>query len=437
MQDAISPSNKNGQSEAAGSKNEGFLDSLDGSDNGAKPLPSLSSAKDLSAPHSGAKKAATPQGAAAIVTPPYRDFSTFAVNTLTDNDKKTLRLYDDNAVIGGPFPVKLQIILKVAELIGQHHIISWLPHGRAFMIHRPREFEEKIMGEFFKQTKLSSFKRQLNLYDFKRVTRGPDCGSYYHEMFLKSKPLLAKRMVRRKIKGTANERNKNPLNDDDANEQPNFYNMPIVGASPLQQMQELQQMNNSAILSRMGAGIHPREQFADLQGGYGANGLNPHLQAQSLLRLQQQNALAGASALHPSAHFGADAVFPGHPGAAGLSKNLLSPHLMQQTFPPRQNDQLSSLATLQRQQQHQQVLPNGYAGAGATGGPPQQPGGDSYGVALENLNQTYAFAMDSLKRKFNGNPLNAGGIMSQNALLNAAQQQQLMNNGNGFASQPW
>mmetsp|Transcript_1942 Transcript_1942/g.2177 ORF Transcript_1942/g.2177 Transcript_1942/m.2177 type:complete len:455 (+) Transcript_1942:275-1639(+) len=151
----------------------------------------------------------------------YTDRSNDILDNLTASDENIIRLYREDSV-GGPFPIKLQIVLKVTEQLGQQHIISWLPHGRSFMIHRPREFEEEIMGKFFKQTKLTSFRRQLNLYDFQRITHGRDAGSYYHELFLRGKPLLVKKMVRRKVKGTKIRASSSP------DDEPNFYAMPYM-----------------------------------------------------------------------------------------------------------------------------------------------------------------------------------------------------------------
>lgn len=54
-----------------------------------------------------------------------------------------------------------------------------------------RRFEEFVLPKFFKQTMYSSFRRQLNLWGFKRlVQKSPDHGAYYHEHFLRSKPFL-------------------------------------------------------------------------------------------------------------------------------------------------------------------------------------------------------------------------------------------------------
>lgn len=122
-----------------------------------------------------------------------------------------------------PYPEKLHRMLLEIEKDGNAHIISFFPHGRAFGIHDTDKFEEKIMPKYFKQSRLSSFQRQLNLYGFTRIVSGPDCGGYYHELFLKGRPALCTHMRRvgipkgvdrRKIKST-------PLNK----KEPDFYSM--------------------------------------------------------------------------------------------------------------------------------------------------------------------------------------------------------------------
>ena len=70
-----------------------------------------------------------------------------------------------------------------------------------------------------KQTKLTSFQRQLNLYGFQRLTRGPDAGGYYHECFLRPMPFLIPKIVRTRIKGTNVKAASNP------DQEPDFYAM--------------------------------------------------------------------------------------------------------------------------------------------------------------------------------------------------------------------
>ena len=67
------------------------------------------------------------------------------------------------------FPVKLYAMLELAEVQGARSIaVIWLYHGRAFKIHDEREFMEVAVPMFFKQTKIRSFYRQLNLWGYIR-----------------------------------------------------------------------------------------------------------------------------------------------------------------------------------------------------------------------------------------------------------------------------
>lgn len=122
-----------------------------------------------------------------------------------------------------PFPLKLHELLEKVEEEGHQKIVSWQPHGRAFVVREPKKFVADLMPRFFRQTKLTSFQRQLNLYGFSRLTRGPDAGGYYHELFLRGKPQLTRRMVRTKIKGTGYKAASNPACE------PNFYKMSPLG----------------------------------------------------------------------------------------------------------------------------------------------------------------------------------------------------------------
>lgn len=60
-----------------------------------------------------------------------------------------------------PFPEKLHEMLT--EESDSLDVVGWLPHGRAFIVRKPKDFTENIMGKYFRQTKLTSFQRQLNL----------------------------------------------------------------------------------------------------------------------------------------------------------------------------------------------------------------------------------------------------------------------------------
>jgi len=124
------------------------------------------------------------------------------------------------------FPLRLHEMLDQIESDGLADVISWQPHGRAFLIHKPKEFTSHVMPKYFKQTKLTSFQRQLNLYGFCRLTKGLDNRGYYHELFLRGKPYLCSKMTRVKVKGTGFKAASSP------DQEPDFYTMPPVLVTP-------------------------------------------------------------------------------------------------------------------------------------------------------------------------------------------------------------
>lgn len=43
------------------------------------------------------------------------------------------------------FPAKLHYMLSELDNDGMDHIVSWQPHGRCFVIHRQKDFVEKVL----------------------------------------------------------------------------------------------------------------------------------------------------------------------------------------------------------------------------------------------------------------------------------------------------
>lgn len=100
------------------------------------------------------------------------------------------------------FPSQLHHMLDDAERKEFDDIVSWQPHGRCFVVHKVKEFVEQILPNYFRQSKFPSFQRQLNLYEFSRITQGKDRNAYYHDRFLRGMPELSEHMNRCKVKGT-------------------------------------------------------------------------------------------------------------------------------------------------------------------------------------------------------------------------------------------
>ena len=63
-------------------------------------------------------------------------------------------------------------LLTKAEESGDDHIVSWLPGGKAFKVHKKVEFTNTILPTLFNATKYKSFQRNLNLWGFDTITEG-------------------------------------------------------------------------------------------------------------------------------------------------------------------------------------------------------------------------------------------------------------------------
>jgi hypothetical protein len=98
------------------------------------------------------------------------------------------------------FPWKLHELLEETDK-GHSAVVSWLPGGKAFKVHKKEDFCNEVMPAFFNSSKYKTFQRSLNLWGFESVVRGPDKGACYHQFFVRGNADLCKNMMRVKIKG--------------------------------------------------------------------------------------------------------------------------------------------------------------------------------------------------------------------------------------------
>jgi hypothetical protein len=142
-----------------------------------------------------------------------------------------LSLRDDTRRMRGgviePFPEKLHRLLVEVEQSGRSDVISFIANGQAFAIHKPDKFFKEIVPKYFRQSRLSSFKRQLNLYGFELINTGPARGGYYHEMFVKDRAEMCRRMRRVAVK--LHHRQSDSVEQEDGIDGPSdFYSLPGV-----------------------------------------------------------------------------------------------------------------------------------------------------------------------------------------------------------------
>jgi hypothetical protein len=95
-----------------------------------------------------------------------------------------------------PFPRKLMYMMDKED----SSVVHWLPHGDAFKIRDHEKLVAEILPKYFGHIKFTSFERQLHVYGFRRITKGPDTGAFRHEMFRRNRPDLCAQMKRSKRK---------------------------------------------------------------------------------------------------------------------------------------------------------------------------------------------------------------------------------------------
>lgn len=89
------------------------------------------------------------------------------------------------------FPRRLYEMLEKETVLSEttsRKVISWSDSGKAFRIWDADEFAKTVLPKYFRTAKFSSFQRNLNLYGFCKIRRGPDQDMYAHSYFQRNEP---------------------------------------------------------------------------------------------------------------------------------------------------------------------------------------------------------------------------------------------------------
>lgn len=180
------------------------------------------------------------------------------------------------------FPWKLHLLLERCEYEHQQKLaaymaegqststvpdmpISWLPCGKAFKVHDKERFVREVMPSFFGTQSFKTFQRNLNLWGFTRVSKGPQKDVCSHPLFLKGFPAVCQSMKRIVLKGTGRG-NRAPLGGVDVSSV-----QAVVAAAAMQQAQQQ----------------HAQQQASGLNQG-GNNQMQHNIQAQQVIQQHQQ-----------------------------------------------------------------------------------------------------------------------------------------------------
>lgn len=157
-----------------------------------------------------------------------------------------------------PFPLRIHIMLQQIEAFGQSHIVSWMPSGKSFKVHKKEEFEREVLPEYFRSNNFRSFQRNLSVYQFSRIWNGPEKGAYLHDRFVRNDRMLCtsmKRHITSKKKSTSVTSTGTSSVDEDTNAKPKAIDF-LVG-SLKDKPSDQGAMAHIAALSTMATGDAP------------------------------------------------------------------------------------------------------------------------------------------------------------------------------------
>jgi len=157
------------------------------------------------------------------------------------NPSQSLKSSRLSTATRGTFPERL---LKTLNDTSLSDIVTWLPHGRSFVIIRPDVLTEKVLPKYFPpvdargSTKYPSFTRKLNRWGFRQQTRGPDTGAFHHPLFRRDQPELCLEMECQRS------RDRGALNKKSAASQKKRSNSAAVGQNGYTNQRQQQQQTS-------------------------------------------------------------------------------------------------------------------------------------------------------------------------------------------------
>jgi hypothetical protein len=88
-------------------------------------------------------------------------------------------------------------MLEEVEDSQESNIVTFLPHGCAFIVHDVDAFVKNVLPRYLAPPHTwHAFVKQLAVFGFRRVMSGADFGAYYHAMFVRGSPSLLLLMKR-------------------------------------------------------------------------------------------------------------------------------------------------------------------------------------------------------------------------------------------------
>ena len=91
-------------------------------------------------------------------------------------------------------------MLEQVERDDKQAIVSWMPSGESFKVHKRELFSKDILPLYFRHSNFKSFQRNLSIYQFSRIWSGPERGSYQHEYFIRGNKRLCHKIIRKGCK---------------------------------------------------------------------------------------------------------------------------------------------------------------------------------------------------------------------------------------------